>query len=159
MKQINILLILALAVLLTGCVENAAPGNDREASLDPPSTGAEVATAGEALKGVATELLVPQTMTEADLRNLPEAGDRCLFRFTRVGYPAFVYGSSTGAIKLNGRLVLLPARGPDLYATEGVRVTVRPLDERKANGQFGVELVLRLQGAPNELGYHGFSEC
>jgi hypothetical protein len=154
-----ILLILASGVLLSGCVDNAAPGNDREASLDPPSTGAEVAAVGEALEGVATELLAPQIMTDADLRNLPQAGDRCLFRFTRVGHPVFVYGASTGTIKLNGKLVPLPARGSDRYAEEGVRVTVRPLDERKATGQFGVELVLRLQGAPDELGYHGFSEC
>lgn len=158
-QKTSIPLILGLGVLVFGCAENSAPGNDREASLDPPSTGAEVATAGEALEGVATGLLAPQIITEADLRNLPEADDRCLFRFTRVGYPVFVYGSSTGTIKLNGKLVPLPARGPDLYAEEGVRVTVRPLEERKENGQFGVELVLRLQGAPDELGYHGFSEC
>lgn len=159
MNRASILLTLALAVVLSGCVENEAPGNDREAALDPPSTGAEVVTAGAAIQGVATELLAPQIITEADLRNLPEVGERCLFRFTRVGFPVFVYGSSTGTIKLNGKLVPLPARDADLYANEGVRVTVRPLVEQEENGQVAAELVLRLPGAPNELGYHGFSEC
>ncbi|NIP83442.1 MAG: hypothetical protein GWM90_31130 [Gemmatimonadetes bacterium] len=156
-------LLLALAALAAGCVENTAPGNDREAAAESPSPAAEVASAGEALSGVATALVLPEILTEPDLRSLPGLGDRCVFRFTRVGYPAFVFGSTTGVIKLNGRLVPLPAGGDGLYAEGAVTVTVRPLSGEDGGaedgGQVPAELVLRLQDAPNELGFHGFSEC
>lgn len=153
------MLALALGALASACVENSAPGNDREASFEPPRPPAELATASAALDGVATELLFPQIMTNPDLRSVPDLGDRCVFRYTRVGLPVFVYGSPTGLIKINGKLVRLPAGGEGRYAEAGVRVTVRPLSDREDGGQFPAELVLRLQGAPNELGFHGFSEC
>lgn len=153
---------LALAALLSACVENSAPGNDRESSLDPPSPPAEVSTASAALAGVGMHLLVPETMTDPDLRNLPaagERGERCLFRFTRVGLPVFAYGPDTGVVKLNGKLVPLPARGEGAYMDGGVRVTLRPLSDEEGEGPFPAELVLRLPGEPNELGFRGFSEC
>ena len=149
-----------LAVVALGaCTSNTAPGNDREASLDPPSEPAEVMAAGAALQGIATSLVIPQTMTDADLRNVPPMTGPCLFRMTRVGLPVVVYGDQA-VVKLNDKLVPLPSTGPGRYAADGVEVTVRPLDERPAGeGTFEAEFVLRLDGAPDELGFHGFSEC
>lgn len=151
--------LLASLVALAACVENTAPGNDREAEREPPSPPAEVASAASALSGVATALLMPEIMTDADLGTLPEVGEQCTFRMTRVGLPVFVYGS-TGVIKLNQKLIPLEGLGSGRYASGPVDVTVRPLEEAVEDGsQFPAELVLRLQGASNELGFHGFSEC
>ncbi len=157
-------LVLALAAT-AACAENTAPGNDREAALDPPATAAEVVPAGEALRGVATGLLMPQIMTDADLRNVPavdgraESADRCSFRMTRVDHPVLVYGTAA-VIKLNGKLIPLAGIGEGRYGAEGVEVTVRPLeDDAGSDSPFLAELVLRFSGAPNELGFHGFSQC
>lgn len=153
------LLPLLLTVVVSACVENTAPGNDREASLDPPRPAAEVASADVALSGVATEILYPEDMTAADRRAAPGEGEGCAFRFTRVGLPVFLYGADTGVIKLNGKLIPLPGRGDDAYEEGGVRVSVRPLDDPEGDEPFPAELVLRFQEAPNELGFHGFSGC
>ena len=153
------LLPLALGLLAAACVENTAPGNDREARLDPPAAPAEMASAAEAIEGVATALLFPQTLTDADLGAVPGAAEHCLFRFTRVGLPVLAYGSSA-VLKLNDRLVELPALAEGRYGAAGVDVTVQPLDDDETGGErFAAEFVLRLADAPDELGYHGFAEC
>jgi hypothetical protein len=157
--RLQALALLPAVVLASACIENPAPGNDREAALDPAAPPAEVATAGEALDGVAPGLVYPQIMTDADLRAAPDVGGSCAFRFTRVGFPALVYGSTTGVVKLNDKLVPLPASGAGAYGEGGVRVTVRPLEDRDGEEQFSAELVLRLQGSPNEIGFHGWGEC
>jgi hypothetical protein len=150
---------LALALRIAGCTENTAPGNDREAALAASEPPARMGRAGTVIQGVATGLLKPEIMTEADLTNVPDAADQCMFRMTRVGFPVLVYGS-TGVMKLNGRLVSLPSRGDGRYSEDDVAVTVRSLDEESGQGsQFAAELVLRLPGAPHELGFHGYSEC
>jgi hypothetical protein len=159
MRSRTLVPLLVTAALGSGCVENTAPGNDREAPLEPPAQPAQVAAVGEALENVATGALYPQTMTEADLGTVPELADRCVFRFTRVGLPVFVYGSTTGVIKLNDRLVLLPARGAGAYVEGAVRVDVRPLEEGNPGDPLLTELVLRIEGAPNALGFHGFARC
>ena len=82
-----------------------------------------------------------------------------MFRYTRVGLPIVIYGPQTGVIKLNGKLVPLVARGGGVYADGGVSVTVRPLEDPEGDEPFPAEFVLRLEGEPNELGYHGFSGC
>lgn len=146
-------------VVAAGCIDNPAPGNDREAELDPPARAAEVATAEAAISGVATGLLKPEIMTDADLESAPRIEDRCTFRFTRVGFPVLVYGSS-GVLKLNGKLVVLPRVGDGRYGAGGVEVRVRPLDggaERETS--FAAEMVVGLPGAPDELGFHGYSGC
>ena len=121
----------------------------------PPSSP----RAGEAIEGVATSLLIPQTLTDADLGRVPAAAGRCLFRFTRAGLPVAAYGTA-GVVKLNDQLIPLSAAGEGSYAGDGVEVTLRPLSEEAADGEsFEAELVLLLAGAPHELGYHGFSEC
>lgn len=159
MRRTRVLPLLVLGLVAAACTENTAPGNDREAELSPPEAPAEVAGVGAAIEGVGTELLVPQTMTDADLRNVRDMEYRCVFRFTRVGLPVFAYGS-TGVVKLNDKLVPIPATADGRYAAEGVTVTVRPLTRDAGGGEpFVGELVLRLPNAPHERGYHGFSEC
>lgn len=151
--------LVVLSVLIAACTENTSPGNDREAELSQSEPPSEVAAAGAAIEGVAADLLFPQTMTDADGRNIPDGADGCLFRFTRVGLPVLAYGS-VAVVKLNDRLVSLPGAGEGRYAAEGVTVTVRPLSDRAGDGEpFVAELVLHVTGAAHERGYHGFSEC
>lgn len=153
------LTLLTAAVALAGCVDNTAPGNDREAALESPPAPAEVVPVGAALAGVSTGILFPQIITDADLQNVPDEEARCRFRFTRVGFPAFVYGPARGVIKLNGKLVPLPAGAEGSYGEGAVRVTLRPLSDDEERGQVLTELVVRLEGKPHELGFHGYSEC
>lgn len=149
---------LVIALLAVACVDNSAPGNDREASLDAPNQAAEMLTVDSALDGVSTELLYPETLTDADLRSIPDRGGRCVFRYTRVGLPVFLFASDTGVIKLNHKLLRLPAAGDGFYRAGSVTVAYRKLDDAQ-DGLFPAELVLRLRDAPNELGFHGFTEC
>ena len=151
---------LVLALWAAACTGNEAPGNDREAALSPPEPAAEVADVGAAIAGVAPAQLVPGTLTDADLGSLPGQGLRCLYRFTRVGLPVLAYGGASAVIKLNDRLVPLPATGEGRYSAGGVTVTVRPLDEEPAGEEaFETELVVRFPDTPDELGYHGYSRC
>ena len=155
-------LALAAVVATAGCVENTAPGNDREAELEAPAPAAPLAAAGAAISGVATGLLKPQIMTDADLGGVPDAARACRFRMTRVGFPTFLYppgGAGDGVIKLNGKLVRLPGAAGE-FAADGVAVTLRELEDRPADGGLvPAEMVLRLPGAPHELGFRGFAEC
>lgn len=160
MRGAAVAIALALSAATAGCVENTAPGNDREAELDAPESPASVASAAEALSGVATGLLLPEIMSDADRGAAPSVGgEACLFRMTEVGFPVLLYGSSA-VVKLNGRLVPLPGTGEGRYSDAGVEATVRPLDgDRREARQFPAEFVLRLPGAPDELGFHGYGEC
>jgi hypothetical protein len=152
-----------LALTAAGCTENTAPGNDREAELEPPPTAASMAPVQSALSGVATGLLKPQIMNEADLGAIAGAEAGCRFTMTRVGFPVFVYpmeGAGPGVIKLNGRLISLPAEGQGRYASSGLSVEVRPLEGASPGRElFDAEFVVRLPGAEHELGFHGYSEC
>ena len=149
----------ALAIAMVGCTENVSPGNDREAHLDPPAAPAANVSAEVALEGVDPSLLQPQILTDADLGNLPDIGDRCYFRFTEVGFPAVAYGSSA-AVKLNGRLISLLRAGEGRYEDGGINVTIRSLEPDAAPAErSSSELVLRLPGQAHELGFHGVSSC
>jgi hypothetical protein len=149
----------ALAIGTAGCTENVAPGNDREAELDPPAAPAANVSAEVALEGVDPSLLQPQILTDADLENLPNLGERCLFRFTEVGFPALAYG--TGAVvKLNGRLISLLKAGEGRYEDGGISVTIRSLEPDAAPAErTSSEFVLRLPGQAHELGFHGVASC
>jgi hypothetical protein len=149
----------SVALVVAGCIENTSPGNDREAELSSPRPAAETMAVGQALAGVASSLLHPQTMTDADLASLPVLPGACRFRMTKVGAPVLVHGSEA-VLKLNDRLVKLPSNGAGRYEADGVTVAVRDLDERNDTGEsFAAEFVLWLPGARNELGFHGFSRC
>lgn len=149
--------IVSAVLLLSGCLDNTAPGNDREAQLEPPFPPAPVVAVGAAIDGIDPGLLLPQIITDADGGQLSELASACRFRMTRVGFPVVIYGSSA-IIKLNGRLVRLAEVDQKRYATDGVEVTIRPLDDR-TSGQFASELVVRLPGATHELGFHGYTDC
>jgi hypothetical protein len=159
MRRASAILAGTAFLLAAGCAGNTAIGNDREAELDPPVQPAPILAAGAALQGIATSLVIPQIMTDADRGNIPDMTNSCQFRMTKVGEPVVVYGSQA-VVKLNGKLVPLQASGTGSYAADGVTVTVRALDDDADTANaFGAEFVLRLPGAPDELGYHGFSEC
>jgi hypothetical protein len=156
----DVTLSLAMAILAAACTENTAPGNDREARLDAPSEPAKMESAREALSGVAVGLVMPEILTVPDQRPLPDPGEACRFRMTRVGFPVAVYDRSAVTVKLNGRLVSLPATGDGRYADAGVEVTLQPLEARTSPSEtVATEFVLRLPGAPNELGFHGVASC
>lgn len=160
MRRAHSALVIAAALLAAACNDNAAVGNDRESELDPPAEPAEVMAAGAALRGIATSLVVPQIMTPADQPNVPAVANPCVFRMTAVGEPVVVYGPGQAVVKLNGMLVPLPASGAGSYTADGVTVTVRPLDgEAGTEAAFEAEFILRLPGAKDELGYHGYADC
>jgi len=150
---------LVIAGMTAACNDNDHPGNDREAALDPPEPPAEMASATAALEGLSTKIVYPQMMTEPDTRRVTDADGRCIFRYTRVGFPVFAYNASDGFLKLNGKLVPLPASGAGMYADGPVQVTVRPLEEREGDEAYEAEMVFRLADAPNELGFHGYAQC
>ena len=70
-----------IALPLAACNSNTAPGNDREAQLDPPATAAPIEDAASALANVDPGLMLPRTMNDADLVALG-AGQACQFRLT-----------------------------------------------------------------------------
>ena len=146
-------------VVLAACTSNTAPGNDRRAELDPPARGAEVVEAEAALAGVDHGLLKPAVMTDADLANLPAMPSSCRFHFTEVGLPAVVYGTEA-FVKLNGKLIALPAAGQGRWAAAGVEITIAPLDDgADRTARHDAELVMRATGMSPELGFHGVAEC
>lgn len=159
MMRPSLAFVLAVAALGSGCVDNSSPGNDREASLEPAAPAAELVSAQDAVDGVSTGLLYPDVMTDADLGALPESSVACVFRFTRIGFPVFVFDSAAGVLKLNGKLIRLPTTGEGRYAEGAVDVSFRPLEGDSDEGLYAAELVLRLERAPNEIGFHGFAEC
>lgn len=154
----------AAAALLLGfaaCTDNTAPGNDREARLDPPEPPAQRAPASS-LAQLAPGLLKPESMTEADLALVSPGAGACLFRYTEVGLPVFVYpagGAAPATIKLNGKLIELPPAGGLAFADGGIRVEMSHPDGLEAGGQQQAQLVLRLAGAPDELGFRGVTAC
>lgn len=159
MKTVDAGWVIIATMAMTGCVENTAPGNDREAALDAVGPPAATATAPEALLGVDVSLLMPQIIPPVDLDALSPMQGTCRFRMTEVGFPVLIYGPHA-VIKLNGKLIRLPAAGEGRYVASGVEVTVRPLDpDVNVRGPFDAEFVLQLPGAPNELGFHGVGEC
>jgi hypothetical protein len=61
---------LPLAFVLAACNQNTATGNDREARLDPVPSPAPITNAPAALNNVATALIKPETMSQADIQAL-----------------------------------------------------------------------------------------
>lgn len=153
-------LALPLALPLAACNENTAVGNDREAQLEPAPTPAPVTGVEAALRNVATGLVKPETMTDADLTALGGRQGRCAVRLTEVAFPSFLYEpGGSGAIKLNGKLVVLPNAGPNEFADGGLTVALRPLHEDGDAGLRAMEMIVVPPGAKDEVGYHGYVEC
>lgn len=146
---------LFLAVLLLGgCISNSAPGNDRESQLDPPAPAAEMVSAAEMMAGVDAGLLIPAVLTDADRAGL---SGECIFRMTRVGLPAAVYGAGGATLKMNGRRFTLPASAEGEFGEAGLQASIHPIEE--SADQFPAEMVVRIPGRDHELGFRGFASC
>ena len=149
-----------LALTLAACNQNTAPGNDREASLEPPATPAAIEPAAAALANVATAIVKPETMTDADIKAIGGTQGRCIFRLTEVGFPSFVYKPGTeGFIKLNGKLIPLQTAGQDRYSSGKLLVATRDVDETGNAGLEAMEVIVVPPGAKDEIGYRGYTEC
>ena len=148
---------LGLAGVLAACNSNTAPGNDKLAGLEKPRVAAPRTDAATGLANVSPDGLYPDVMNKADLASIGGGAGRCVFRMTEVGLPAFVYGGSRaeGTIKLNGKLITIPARSPGGYAGGDLSVEVR---QRDASGG-DATVIMRLAGTPDELGFRGFARC
>lgn len=145
---------------LAACNQNTAIGNDREAQFDPPETASPVMSAEAALANVATAIIKPETMSEADLRAIGANAGQCQFRLTEVSFPALAYSEEGGAtIKLNGKLIPLEPTGAGQFASGELRVNIRMLDYEGDAGLQGMEMLVVPPGAQDELGYHGFRYC
>lgn len=148
---------LGLAGMLAACNSNTAQGNDKLADLENPPAAAPRADAATGLANVSLDGLYPGTMNTADVASIGGAQGRCVFRMTEVGFPAFVYGGSRpeGTIKLNGKLIMVPAQSATRYA--GGELTVDVQQRQDAGGD--ATLILRMAGTPDELGFRGFATC
>lgn len=162
MTRILATLGLSSALFLGACNQNTAPGNDREAQIDPPSRAASQASADEALSGISTGAVQPETMNEADLASLGGLAGNCTIRLTGVGYPSFFedIANKRGFVKLNGKLVRLQQIGKDRYADGGLTVLLQSVEGDKSNnGLPGAEMIIALPGAKDELGFRGYRDC
>lgn len=152
--------ILLLAVApLAACNTNTAIGNDREAQLDPPATAAPVENAASALANLSPGLMLPETMSDADLAALG-AEKTCQFRLTEVAFPSFVYDTSgRGAIKINGKLIPVTASGTGRYANGELRIRTRLLDDEGDAGLEMQELIIAGPRMKDEFGFWGYTTC
>lgn len=150
----------ALALPLAGCNQNTAVGNDREAQVEAPPTPSPVMGASAALQNVATAIIKPETMSNADVQALGGKRGRCEVILTEVAFPSFLYEpGGAGAIKLNGKLIPLPSAGENRFADGELSVTLRLLEEEGNAGSQGMEMIIVPPGAKDEIGYHGYVRC
>ncbi|MGE0668518.1 MAG: DUF6692 family protein [Sphingomonadales bacterium] len=158
-----VVIIALLPMLALGaCNRNTSPGNDRESQIDPAPAPARVASAAEALAGIAVEAVQPETMSDGEVAALGGPRGRCFIRLTSVGFPSFVHDGpgGKGAIKLNGTLIPLRARQGGIYESGGLGVVIRPV--RREFGSDGLresDMIVMLPGARDELGYRGYEDC
>ena len=149
-----------LPLVLTACNENTSPGPDREAQLAAAPTPSAIASAAEALDGIATESVTVEPMTSADIAALGEAAGDCRFVMTEVAFPSLAYEPGVRAtIKLNGKLIIMPATGPHSYEEGPLRVLLRPLEGEGDAGLPMEEMIVLLPGAEDERGYRGYRQC
>ncbi|WP_206518638.1 DUF6692 family protein [Stakelama tenebrarum] len=163
MIRLTLLVVAALPLIaLGGCNRNTAPGNDREAQVDAAPSPAPRTPAAQALSGVAVAAVQPETMTDADIASLGGPEGMCSIRLTRVGLPSFVHTGldRTGAIKLNGKLIPMRAQREGMFADDGLRVAILPLDDKfDSNGLREAEMIVMLPGAEDEIGFRGYEDC
>ncbi|ROT94020.1 hypothetical protein EB810_13110 [Altererythrobacter sp. FM1] len=156
----GLFLIVGLTATLAACNQNTAIGNDREARLDPPAGASPIEPASSALQNVATALVKPETMTDADIAAIGGKQGRCVFRLTEVGFPTFVYEpGGLGFIKLNGKLIPVEPAGSDRFNSGELLVTTRMLDGEGNAGLSAQQLIVVPPGAGDELGYSGYVDC
>ena len=148
------------ALALTACNQNTAVGNDREAQVEPAPTPAPVMGAEAALRNVAPALIKPETMTNADIQALGGRDGRCAVVLTEVAYPSFLYEpEGPGAIKLNGKLIVLPRTSPAEFADGDLTVALQPVDGHGDAGLPAMKMIVVPPEAEDEIGYKGYVQC
>ncbi|RKF22641.1 hypothetical protein D6851_05335 [Altericroceibacterium spongiae] len=149
-----------LALLLAACNQNSSIGNDREARVDPAASPAPIIAAGAALQNVETAIIKPETMRNADIQALGGNAGRCAIKLTEVGFPSFLYEpDGSGAIKLNGKLIVLPKTGPGRFEADDLLVVLRPVDEVGNAGLKAAEMIIVPPESREEMGYRGYIQC
>ena len=149
-----------LSVSLVGCNQNTSIGNDREARVDPAPTSAPIVAAGAALQNVESAAIKPETMSDADVQALGGKSGRCAIKLTEVGFPSFLYRQDgPGAIKLNGKLIVLPKTSSGRFEADDLLVVLRPVDEVGNAGLKAAEMIIVPPGAKEETGYRGYIQC
>lgn len=149
-----------LALPLAACNQNTELGNDREGQIDAAPTPAPIMGAAAALENVATAALKPETMSDADIAALGGREGRCAVKLTEVGFPSFLYEpTGSGAIKLNGKLIVLRNAGDARFEDGGLTVTLQPVDDEGNAGLQAMEMIIVPPGAKDEIGYRGYSQC
>lgn len=154
--------VLTAAFALGACNQNSAPGNDKEAKLDPALAPAQKMGAAEALPGIATGAIQPETMSDADVASLGGLAGKCTIRLTAVGFPSFLYDESqrTGVIKLNGKLIPLASVDEGVFRDGDLKVTLRAVDKDFGDdGRREAEMIIMLPQAEDELGFRGYEVC
>ena len=146
-----------LTLGLAACNSNTEPGNDRRADLEKPPQAAQQEGAAVALENVAPGALYPGILTNADVASIGGVQGRCVFRMTQIGFPSFVYGGADqgGTIKLNGKLIMIPASGDNAYSDAGLTVEMR----ENEGAEEEATMIVRIPGAADELGFRGYSNC
>ncbi len=153
---------LTAALLLGACNRNTATGNDREAQVDPAETAAPQNGAGEALSGITTGAVQPETMSDADIASLGGLAGNCVIRLTGVAFPSFFEdrAGNRGFVKLNGKLVRVSRVGDGRFADGGLTVLIRPVEDGGSNnGLPAAEMIIALPDAKDELGFRGYRDC
>ncbi|NCP23853.1 MAG: hypothetical protein GW854_06865 [Erythrobacter sp.] len=153
----NVITLAGATLLLAACNSNSAPGNDKLAELEKAPTAAPQMAAGPALANAAPGGLYPGILNEADVSSLGGTSGRCVFRMTKVGFPSFIYGGdqANATIKLNGKLVMLPATEANTFSGDGLTVEMA----ENVGSDAEATMIVRIPGAPNELGFRGVSSC
>jgi hypothetical protein len=147
---------MCLATLAACDTTNRAPGNDTEADIARAQPAAPRVQASVATSAVGAANIHPESMSPADIASLGGDTARCSFRMTRDDFPSLVYGTASAAMRMNGRIVILPGAGEGRYASAGLRVQVSPVTgDRLQAGS----LVVTLEGNPDERGYSGYVQC
>jgi len=152
-----------LTVLLMGlaaCNQNTELGNDREGQIDAAPAPAPIMSAAAALENVAKAAIKPETMSDADIAALGGKRGRCAVKLTEVGFPSFLYGrEARGAIKLNGKLIILPKTSENRFEGDGLIVRLQPVDGVGNAGLQSIDFVIVPPGAKDEIGYRGYVRC
>lgn len=149
-----------IALPLAACNQNTELGNDREGQIDAAPTPAPIMGAAAALENVATAAVKPETMSDTDVAALGGKEGRCAIKLTEVGFPSFLYEpAGRGAIKLNGKLIVLPNTGQAQFKDGGLTVKLQPVDEEGNAGLQAMEMIIVPPGAKDEIGYRGYVQC
>ena len=157
----------ALVVLLAGCAQNIAPGEDPDAALG--KSPAQVTPAAEMLAGADIATLDPHTLQADEIERVIGSGAHCAFRYTSSGGPVLAYRQAAGAdeaagvVMLNGELIALetdPAAENVMVALGADRLHFALAPDGDAAGSVPTEATLVFEvGEDMRVGYRGYHTC